>query len=48
MSSYSIGYMGKWEWIEKYLRVKRVTIEKWHNRLYKKGRFLHFSAGFRV
>ena len=22
MSSYAIGYMGKWEWIEKYLRSK--------------------------
>ena len=26
MSSYAIGYLGKWEWIEKYLRVKRETI----------------------
>jgi len=37
MSSYAIGYLGKWEWIEKYLRIKRETIEKWHNRLYKRG-----------
>jgi membrane protein YqaA with SNARE-associated domain len=37
MSSYAIGYMGKWVWIEKYLRIKRETIEKWHDRLYRKG-----------
>ena len=42
MSSYAIGYMGKWEWIEKYLRVKRETIEKWHNRLYKRGAIFAF------
>lgn len=42
MSSYAIGYLGKWEWIEKYLRVKRETIEKWHNRLYKRGALFAF------
>jgi len=42
MSSYALGYMGKWEWIEKYLRVKREKIEKWHNRLYKSGAFFAF------
>jgi membrane protein YqaA with SNARE-associated domain len=47
MSSYAIGYLGKWEWIEKYLRIKRETIEKWHNRLYiKEAQYLHFYAGF--
>ena len=42
MSSFALGYMGKWEWIEKYLRVKRETIEKWHDRLYKRGAFFAF------
>lgn len=42
MSSFALGYLGKWEWIEKYLRVKRETIEKWHNRLYKGGAFFAF------
>jgi membrane protein YqaA with SNARE-associated domain len=42
MSSYGIGYLGKWEWIEKYLRVKRETIEKWHDRLYKRGAIFAF------
>jgi len=42
MTSFALGYMGKWEWIEKYLRVKQETIEKWHNRLYNKGAFFAF------
>lgn len=44
MSSFAIGYLGKWEWIEKYLRIKRETIEKWHNRLYKRGAFFAFLS----
>lgn len=42
MSSYGIGYLGKWEWIEKYLRVKKSSLEKWHNRLYKRGALFAF------
>jgi membrane protein YqaA with SNARE-associated domain len=42
MSSYFIGYLGKWEWIEKYLHVKRETIEKWHSRLYNRGAIFAF------
>lgn len=44
MSSYWIGYMGKWEWIEKYLRVKRKTLEKWHDRLYRRGAIFAFLS----
>ncbi|HEX7585848.1 MAG TPA: DedA family protein [Prolixibacteraceae bacterium] len=44
MSSFAIGYLGKWEWIEKYLRIKRETIEKWHNRLYKRGAIFAFLS----
>lgn len=44
MSSYTIGYLGKWEWIEKYLRIKRETIERWHTRLYKKGALFAFLS----
>jgi membrane protein YqaA with SNARE-associated domain len=40
MSSFAIGFLGKWEWIEKYLRIDRSKIEKWHDRLYKKGAVL--------
>lgn len=42
MTSFALGYLGKWEWIEKYLRVKREKIEKWHNKLYKAGAFFAF------
>ena len=44
MSSYAIGYMGKWVWIEKYLRIKRETIEKCHNRLHRKGAIFAFLS----
>ncbi|HET6558662.1 MAG TPA: DedA family protein [Prolixibacteraceae bacterium] len=44
MSSFAIGYMGKWEWIEKYLRIKRATLEKWHNRLYRRGAIFAFLS----
>ncbi len=44
MSSYAIGYMGKWKWIERYLRIKRESIEKWHNRLYKRGAIFAFLS----
>ena len=42
MSSYGIGYLGKCERIERYLRIRRETIEKWHNRLYKRGAIFAF------
>jgi len=44
MSSFAIGYLGKWEWIEKYLRIKRETIEKWHDRLYQRGALFAFLS----
>ncbi len=44
LSSFAIGYLGKWEWIEKYMRVKRETIEKWHDRLYKRGAVFAFFS----
>lgn len=44
MSSFGIGYLGKWEWIEKYLRIKRESIEKWHNRLYRRGAVFAFLS----
>ncbi|MBP3331819.1 MAG: DedA family protein [Tidjanibacter sp.] len=28
LTSYWVGYIGKWEWIERWFRVKRETIEK--------------------
>jgi membrane protein YqaA with SNARE-associated domain len=44
MTSYGIGYLGKWEWIERFLRIKRETIEKWHVRLNKKGALFAFLS----
>lgn len=44
MSSFAIGYLGKWEWMEKYLRIKRESIEKWHARLYKRGAIFAFFS----
>lgn len=44
MSSYYIGYLGKWKWIEKYLRVERSKIEKWHERLDKRGAIFAFFS----
>jgi membrane protein YqaA with SNARE-associated domain len=44
MSSFAIGYLGKWTWIEKYLRIKRETLEKWHHRLYKRGALFAFLS----
>lgn len=44
MSSFGIGYLGKWEWIEKYLRIKQETIEKWHTRLYRRGAIFAFLS----
>lgn len=42
MSSFGIGYLGKWEWIEKYLRIKREKIARWHDRLYRRGAIFAF------
>ncbi len=44
MSSYFLGYLGKWSWIEKYLRVKRQKIERWHNKLEKRGAIFAFFS----
>jgi membrane protein YqaA with SNARE-associated domain len=42
MTSFTIGYLGKWEWIVKYLHIKRETIEKWHKRIHKRGAIIGF------
>ncbi len=44
MSSYFLGYMGKWSWIEKYLRIERQKIERWHNKLEKRGAIFAFFS----
>lgn len=35
LSSYAIGWFGKWDWIEKYLKIKREKLEKMQIRIKK-------------
>ncbi len=37
MISYYMGYIGKWEWVEKYLRVKHETLVKQKDKVDKYG-----------
>lgn len=37
LTSYGLGYMGKWEWIEKYLHVSREKLEKQKSKIDKYG-----------
>ncbi len=42
MTSYWMGYIGKWEWIEKWFRVKRERLEKQQKNIARYGSFLAF------
>lgn len=44
LSSYYLGYLGKWEWIEKLLRVKKEKAEKSRIYLQNKGNAIAFFA----
>lgn len=44
MSCYYLGRLGKIEWIEKYLGVKRAKINKFENRLHKHGDWIAFFS----
>ena len=44
MSSYGLGRLGKWKWIEKYWRIKKASIEKWHDRLNRYGAVFAFLS----
>lgn len=37
LTSYYLGYLGKWKWLEKYGGVKREKVEKWRNSISKFG-----------
>lgn len=37
MISFFMGWLCKWEWLEKYFKVKREKLMKVHNRVYKYG-----------
>jgi len=40
LSSYFLGYLGRWQWLEKYLRVKREKVFQWKSRADKYGEWL--------
>ena len=40
LTSYYIGYLGKWSWIERWLRVKRQTLERQKSRIDRYGPLL--------
>ncbi|MFI3292522.1 MAG: YqaA family protein [Rikenellaceae bacterium] len=40
LTSYYIGYLGKWEWIEKYLKVKHETLEAQSSKVKRYGALL--------
>lgn len=42
MTSYWLGRAGKWEWLEKYCKVKQQTIEKHQDNISKYGSLLAF------
>ena len=44
MISYYMGYIGKWEWIEKYLKVKHRTLIKQKGNVDKYGAMLAFMS----
>ncbi|HKK68661.1 MAG TPA: YqaA family protein [Bacteroidales bacterium] len=33
LTSYYIGWLGEYEWIEKYLRIPKSKLEKWHHKV---------------
>ncbi len=39
MSTFWLGHLGKWEWIERYLRIPREKVEQWHPRIERYGSF---------
>ncbi|MDR0231128.1 MAG: DedA family protein [Dysgonamonadaceae bacterium] len=42
LSTYGIGWLGKWEWIEKWFKTSREKIEKQQKKITKYGSFLAF------
>ncbi len=39
MSTYGLGYLGKLEWLEKYLGVEKTKVQKWKPRIDRYGSF---------
>ncbi|MDX9889476.1 MAG: DedA family protein, partial [Bacteroidales bacterium] len=39
LTSYGLGYIGKWEWLEKYFKVDRQKVENFQKKITKYGVF---------
>ena len=37
LTTYGLGYLGKWEWVEKYFKVKKERIEAFHKKVLPYG-----------
>ena len=46
--TYGLGWLGKWEWIEKWLKVKREKLEKHQQSVQKYGALLALLSGIPV
>ncbi len=44
LTSYGVGYLGKWEWIEKWFRVKEESLVKQKTRIEKYGSLIAFFS----
>ncbi len=40
VTSYTLGYLGKWKWIERWFRIKRESLERQRQRIDKFGAYL--------
>ncbi|MDD2577348.1 MAG: DedA family protein [Bacteroidales bacterium] len=44
MTSYGLGYLGKWEWLEKYFRTPKEKVEKFQNKIQRWGPIIGLFA----
>lgn len=44
MTGFMLDYWGKWEWIEKFFKVKEQTLEKWSSTVKKYGSTMAFFS----
>lgn len=42
ITSYYLGYLGKWEWLEKYFKVEKEKVLKWKSKIETSGPILAF------
>ena len=44
LTSYGLGYLGKWEWLDKYFKIDRKKIETFQQKIHKYGVFASLFA----